>query len=424
MKRKTLTYIVILATITVTGVLFLQFLFLRHSYNYSEKQFRESITIALKEVSWQLLSASGNLANFDSIAPVEIVSKSYYLVLIEAPIDYDLLKFHLKEELRKHQIFTDFEFAINNPETGELEQKTLITSKGEEKESNFDFPEREDNGSYYFAVHFPDRTPYFQSSLSIWYLFTGLLLVIILFFGYTLSVIIRQRQLSQTQKDFINNLTHELKTPISSIALSAKVIRDEKILQNPDRLFKYAQIILEQNNRLSKNVEKVLNLALLEKTKLHLNKEKIELNDFLITVIESFKQSDAGRKASIHLEKAPEAIYIIADKFHFTNLVLNILENSVKYNERQPVIRVEAFKTKSDTIVRFTDNGIGISKKYRKKIFKRFYRIPTGNVHNVKGFGLGLDYVRKIIKAHNWNIKVDENPEGGSIFILKIHVKK
>ncbi len=424
MKRKTLTYIVILATITVAGALSLQFFFLRHSYNYTEKQFRESVVIALREVSWQLLSANGNLAGFDSIAPVEIISKSYYIVQVDAPIDYDLLKFHLKEELKRHQIYSDFEFAINNPESGNLEQKTYVTSGGEEKVSNFEFPEKENNGGYYYAIHFPDRSPYFQSSLSIWYLFTGLLLIIILFFGYTLSVIIRQRQLSQTQKDFINNLTHELKTPISSIALSAKVINDEKILQNPDRLFKYTQIILEQNNRLSKNVEKVLNLALLEKTKLLLNKEKIELNDFLATVVEYFKQSDSGRKATIQLDFTNTPLYVIADKFHFTNLALNILENSVKYSEKPPVIQLEVLKSNSNIMIRFTDNGIGISKKYRKKIFKRFYRIPTGNVHNVKGFGLGLDYVRKIIKAHRWDIKVDQNPGGGSIFTLKIPIKK
>jgi two-component system phosphate regulon sensor histidine kinase PhoR len=397
---------------------------LRYSYRYSEKQFKESATIALKEVSWQLLSASGNITSFDSIAPVEIVTKSYYLVNVGVPVDYELLKFHLKEELQKHQIYNDFSFAVNNPETGKLEQETLITTRGAEKKPTFNFPEREDSDSHYFAVHFPDRSPFLQSNLSIWYLFTGLLLIIILFFGYTLSVIIRQRQLSQTQKDFINNLTHELKTPISTIALAAKVINEEKILATPNRLFKYAQIILEQNNRLSKNVEKVLNLALLEKTKLNLNKEKVELNEFLSTVTEYFKQSDSGRKASLILKTPSGKVYIIADKFHFTNLVLNILENSVKYSEREPVIQLQVYEKNSSIFVRFTDNGIGISKKYRKKIFKRFYRIPTGNVHNVKGFGLGLDYVRKIIRAHRWEIKVDENPEGGSIFTLKIPVKK
>jgi two-component system phosphate regulon sensor histidine kinase PhoR len=424
MKGKTLKYIILLATITVAGVLALQFFFLRSSYNSSEKQFRESATVALKEVAWQLLTANGNMANFDSIAPVELVTNSYYIVTVDALIDFELLKFHLVEELKKHQIYTDFEFAINNPLTGRLEQKTMITARGEEQPSSYLFPENTNPETFYFAVHFPDRSPYFHARLSVWYLFTGLLLVVILFFGYTLSVIIRQRQLSQIQKDFINNLTHELKTPISSIALSAKVISEEKILENPKRLFEYARIIQDQNNRMKENVEKVLNLASLEKNKLHLNREKIEVNDFLKAVTENFKHSDAGKKALTTLNISQNRTYLIADKFHFSNLVINILENSVKYCEKEPQIRIDIQKTKKLLQIRFTDNGIGISKKYRKKIFNRFYRVPTGNVHNVKGFGLGLDYVRKIVKAHKWKIKVDENPEGGSIFTLIIPQQK
>jgi two-component system phosphate regulon sensor histidine kinase PhoR len=408
----------------VAGVLALQFFFLRSSYNSSEKQFRESATVALKEVAWQLLTANGNMANFDSIAPVELVTNSYYIVTVDALIDFELLKFHLVEELKKHQIYTDFEFAINNPLTGRLEQKTMITARGEEQPSSYLFPENTNPETFYFAVHFPDRSPYFHARLSVWYLFTGLLLVVILFFGYTLSVIIRQRQLSQIQKDFINNLTHELKTPISSIALSAKVISEEKILENPKRLFEYARIIQDQNNRMKENVEKVLNLASLEKNKLHLNREKIEVNDFLKAVTENFKHSDAGKKTLTTLNISQNRTYLIADKFHFSNLVINILENSVKYCEKEPQIRIDIQKTKKLLQIRFTDNGIGISKKYRKKIFNRFYRVPTGNVHNVKGFGLGLDYVRKIVKAHKWKIKVDENPEGGSIFTLIIPQQK
>ena len=424
MKGKTLKYIILLATITVAGALSLQFFFLRSSYSYSENQFRESTTVALKEVAWQILVASGNTANFDSISPVEIISNSYYIVTIDALIDYELLKFHLTEELKKHQIYTDFEFAVFNPATGQPEHRTYITATGEETPSEYNFPVNNDSDRFFFAIHFPDRSSYFHTRLSIWYLFTGLLLVVVLFFGYTLSVIIRQRQLSQVQKDFINNLTHELKTPISSIALSAKVITDEKILKTPERLFEYARIIQEQNNRLSKNVEKVLNLASLEKNKVHLNKEKIELQEFLNETIAYFKQSNAGKKAEIQLETHETPLFLLADKFHFTNLVLNILENSVKYCETEPRIRIKIFEKDKKLNIGFTDNGIGISKKYRKKIFRRFYRVPTGNVHNVKGFGLGLDYVWKIVKAHKWEINVDENPEGGSIFTLLIPQKK
>lgn len=424
MKSKTFTYFILLATISVAGVLFIQFFFLRNAQNYSEKQFRESVTVALKEVAWQILVANGNTANFDSITPIEIISNSYYLVTVDAIIDYELLKLHLTEELKKHQVYTDFEFAIYNPDTKKLEQKTLITTQNEEKTSTYLFPAHHLNETYYFAVHFPDRSPYFHSRLSIWYLFTGLLVLVVVFFGYTLSVIIRQRQLSEIQKNFINNLTHELKTPISSIALSANVIKEKKILRTPERLFEYAQIIESQNNRLSKNVEKVLDMASLEKNKIHLSMEKIDLPDFLRETTMHFKQTDFGQKAIIKLNLPPGPIKISADKFHFSNLLLNILENSVKYCDKKPLIKIDLLPYRNKLIIRFTDNGIGISKKHRKKVFKRFYRVPTGNVHNVKGFGLGLDYVLKIVKAHRWKIKVDKNPEGGSIFALLIPITK
>ncbi|HKL33029.1 MAG TPA: HAMP domain-containing sensor histidine kinase, partial [Tangfeifania sp.] len=281
----------------------------------------------------------------------------------------------------------------------------------------------ENENDYYFAVHFPDRAPYFHTRLSVWYLFTGLLLLVVVFFGYTLSVIIRQRQLSEIQKNFINNLTHELKTPISSIALSAKVLNNKKIIETPERMLEYARIIEEENNRLSKNVEKVLNLASLEKNRIQLNLEKVNPKTFLQETIAYFAQTDSGKEAEIKLNLAITPKVISADKFHFNNLILNILENSVKYCEKKPRILVELQQEKGHVVIRFTDNGIGIPKKHRRKIFKRFYRVPTGNVHNVKGFGLGLDYVQKIAKAHGWKIKVDENPTGGSIFTLNIPIR-
>lgn len=245
-----------------------------------------------------------------------------------------------------------------------------------------------------------------------------------MFFGYTLSAIIRQRQLTEIQKNFINNLTHELKTPISSIALSANVINNEDILKSPKRLFEYARIIQEQNLRLSKNVEKVLNLASLEKNKIHLNIKETNLSVILAEIIEQFEQTDSGQKAKIEFDLKKHDVLIYADSFYFSHLVLNILENAVKYCEQKPVIKIKLVESSGRLELGFTDNGIGISKDQRKKIFNKFYRVPTGNVHNVKGFGLGLDYVKKIVVAHKWKIRVDENPEGGSIFVLSIQNKK
>jgi len=423
MKGKTLKYIIFLATVSIAGIILIQFTFFRSSYSISEKQFKESTSVALKEVAWQILVADGNSANFDSIAPVEIVSGNYYLINIDAAIDKNLLKRHLIEQLRRHEIYDDFEFAIYNPESEQMEQGTFVSANEEDKVSNFEFP-LNGNCTNYFAVHFPNRSSYFTSKLSIWYFFSGLLIVVILFFGYTLSVIIRQRQLSEVQKNFINNLTHELKTPISSIALSASVLNDTEILNTPKRLFKYVRIINDQNKRLSKNVEKVLNLATLEKNRILLNLEEVDLNQLIESTVEQFCQTEFGQKSEVQVQFHNIQANITADKFHFANLISNILENAAKYCENKPVIKVVLSKEKNALKISFIDNGIGISKDQRKKIFKKFYRVPTGNVHNVKGFGLGLDYVKKISKAHKWKIKVDKNPDGGSIFTLSIPCEK
>ncbi|MCY1719618.1 HAMP domain-containing sensor histidine kinase [Prolixibacteraceae bacterium Z1-6] len=419
MKGKALKYIILLATVSIAGIFLIQFSFIKSSYNISDKQFKESASVALKEVAWQILVATGSTENFDSITPVEIISNSNYLVNVGTAFDKDLLKSNLIRELKKHEIYYDFEFAIFDPSEQQMDERTLVSSNSDEKPSSYDFPVNE-KYSNYFAVHFPDRSSYFNSRLSIWYFLTGLLVLVVFFFGYTLSVIIRQRQLSEIQKNFVNNLTHELKTPISAIALSANVINNKTILENPKRLFEYTRIIQEQNTRLARNVENVLNLASIERNRIKLNLEELDAQQFLLKSIEIFKHSTSGQKANISTKLSETKAILLADKFHFSNLLSNILENAVKYCEQTPEIIVSFEQRKNHFELCFADNGIGIPREYRKKIFKKFYRIPTGNVHDVKGFGLGLDYVHKIVKAHKWKIKVEENPKGGSIFTLII----
>ncbi|HYQ57147.1 MAG TPA: HAMP domain-containing sensor histidine kinase, partial [Draconibacterium sp.] len=415
MKGKALKYIVILATVSIVGVFLVQFAFIRSSYNLSEKQFQESASVALKEVAWQIMLATGTTEKFDSITPVEVISNNTYLVNVGVPIDRELLKQNLITQLKKHDIYTTFEFAIYNPIEEQMDETILIQNNENKDTSNYASPvdenytdndpiliqnnEYEDASDYifpvnenysdYFGIHFPDRSSYFFSQLSIWYFLTALLVLVIFFFSYTLWVIFRQRQLSEIQKNFINNLTHELKTPISSIALAAKVINEEKILNSPNRLFDYTHIIQEQTIRLSNNVEKVLNLASIEKSRIHLNLEEIELNEFLHKASDHFKESKAGQNGGLTIVTAQTSCKIMADRFHFSNLVSNILENAAKYCDKKPDIKVEILKNNKTYELNFIDNGIGISREHRKKIFKKFYRVPTGDVHNVKGFGLG-----------------------------------
>lgn len=423
MKEKTLKYIILFAAACVAGVFLVQFIFLKSAYQLSENQFTERTTVALKEVAWQIMVATGTTENFDSITPVEMISPNLYFIKTGVPIDKDLLSSNLIDQLKQHDLFLNIEIAIHEPNTPQFSDTFTLSMNGATSPSNYKFPKPPQNAGYLFAVHFVDQGNYFSHRLSVWYFLTGLLTIIILFFGYTLSIIIRQRQLSETQKNFINNLTHELKTPISSIALAAGVISDENILQSPQRLFEYARIIREQNTRLEKNVEKVLNLASLEKNRIKLNKEDINLPDFIRNVCNSFQQSSLGTNVRVSLSFTDRLPSVKADKFHFANLLLNLLENAVKYCETKPHIEINTYAEKKYIRLEITDNGIGIPKEHRKKIFQKFYRIPTGNVHNVKGFGLGLDYVHKIVKAHRWKIKVSENPAGGSIFTLSIPTK-
>ena len=419
MKGKALKYIIILATVSVVGIFLVQFAFIRSSYNLSETQFQESASVALKEVAWQVMLATGTTETFDSITPVEVISNNTYLLNVGVAIDKDLLKQNLTTQLKRHDIYYDYEFSIYGPIQEQMDETTLVHIDQNEEPSDFEFPLNEDYSNY-FGIHFPDRSPYFLNQLSIWYFLTALLVLVIFFFGYTLWVIIRQRQLSEIQKNFINNLTHELKTPISSIALAANVINDEKILKSPDRLFNYTHIIQEQTTRLSKNVEKVLNLASIEKSRILLNLEKVNLIGFLQEASDRFQESKAGQNAHVEIKTRISECTILADRFHFANLASNILENAAKYCEKTPTIKIELLQKQNSYELNFIDNGIGIPREHRKRIFKKFYRIPTGNVHNVKGFGLGLDYVYKIVKTHNWKIKVNDNPKGGSIFSLTI----
>ena len=210
MKGKTLKFIIFLATISVAGVFLVQFAFLKSSYNYSDKQFRESVSVALKEVAWQLILKTGIETNFENLTPVETISSNTYLVNVDEVFDKESLKLLLIEELKKHEVFSEFEFAIFNPVDEIMEEGTLITIELEEITSDFTFPLNK-NYINYFGINFPNRSAFFNSQLKIWYFLTGLLVIVVLFFGYTLSVIIRQRQLSEIQKNFIINFNHYFK---------------------------------------------------------------------------------------------------------------------------------------------------------------------------------------------------------------------
>lgn len=453
MKRKSVGFLIIIGTVSVLGILLVQFFFLKNSYDLNEKQFHELTSSALRSVASQINEYNrivyGSSAKQNDISPVDQISNNYYVVNVNDVIDSGILGHLINVEFKKRNLNVNFEYGIYDCDAKKMIQGNNLTqeskrdhkkppskhdslscsmeelmyenhvTKAEKKAKVCNLPTC-DKYTYYFGVHFPDRSQFYSTRLITWYFMNGVLFLVVIFFGYAVYIIIKQQQLSEIQKNFINNLTHEFKTPIASIDLAAKVLAGPKITEQPERLGEYVKIVGQQNKRLSAHVEKLLQMATIEKTKLQLNLEDVELNSFIEESIREFRNSQNGNAYSIRLESVIENAVIQADKLHFSNLIFNILDNAIKYCQTEPdiIIRIETMK--NYFTVSFDDNGIGIPKDDRKKIFNRFYRVPTGNLHDVKGFGLGLDYVQKIVKRHGWKIKVIENSRKGSTFILEI----
>jgi len=421
-NRNALKYFIILAILSVAGIFLIQFAFLKNTFEITEQEFQESTTIALREVAWQILEASGQTSKFDNIDPVEKVSNHYYLVNVNDIIDPEVLKTQLKEQFTRHTIHLDFEYAIYDCQTDKMVYGNHINMGQKQRNPvKIEMP-KYDEFIYYFGIYFPERNQSISGNIGITYLLSALLILVTLFFGYALIVVLKQRRLTEIQNTVVNNLTHEFKTPLSSILLSTEVLIKDEILNEPDRLKNYTQIIKTQTQNLLSQVERILGMGELENTN-NLKLEEINLNNYLLTFNAEIEEKVNSKSGRFFLDLHAEKSIICADQFHVSNLIYNLIDNSIKYSVKNPEITISTFSDQNFLFLKFKDNGIGIDKKYHTKIYKKFFRIPTGNIHNVKGFGLGLHYVYSIIKKHHWKIKLESKPEIGSTFIIRIPLK-
>jgi len=247
----------------------------------------------------------------------------------------------------------------------------------------------------------------------------GLLIVLILCFGYTLFSIIRQKKISEMKTDFINNMTHEFKTPVSTIMIASEALKDQEIVADKTRVARLAHVIYEENARLGSHIERVLNVARIERNDFKLEKKPLDVNEMINIVIDSMelKLQKYNVALTLHLD-AVNAI-VLADELHFSNLIYNLIDNAIKYSTGTPEITISTSNRPEQIVIKVADKGIGMSRDQQTKIFEQFYRIPTGNLHDVKGFGLGLSYVNTIVKRLNGVISVRSEKDKGSDFELK-----
>jgi two-component system phosphate regulon sensor histidine kinase PhoR len=354
--------------------------------------------------------------------PVNQLSSNYFVVNINSVIDANILDYYLKTEFARMGLDLDYEYGIYDCHDDRMVYGNYIRAGGSTKDitPGNTLPKYSEY-LYYFGIRFPSIRNTVVGTMTIWLVLSAILLVLIIFFSYSILVIFRQKRFTEMQKDFINNMTHEFKTPISTINISADVITHRGILNEPERLFTYGRIIKQENARLNKQVEKVLQIARIEQRGFELIREEVDLNILIRTVIDNCRPN-SGKEISFRTELSPGTGKIFADALHLTNIIFNLVDNAIKYSGEKPEIMISTERTANRLVIRISDNGPGIPKEYRKRIFRKFFRIPTGNVHDIKGFGLGLYYVKNICAAHNWKIGLASEPGKGSTFSITMPV--
>lgn len=423
MKNSTIRFIILVATILLGGLIVSQVLWVRRAYVLQETQINYDITQSLKKVAKDIMLHYGDSSFL--LDPVTQINEQTFIVKTNLSPDADYIEASLTREFKTREVNLDFEYNLYDCFNDSIiYTKAVYINQGQTtlKEKPSVQVVWKSNDGHYFSIFFPNKDKMILERLNFWVFSSILLLILVIFFAYTINIILKQKRLSEIKNDFINNMTHELKTPISTIALSAEVLQQPGIAKNEERLRNYASIIQRENQRLQLQVEKVLQIASLEKYKLDLTQTPILLDQLIQETCKTFEIPLTEMNGEIELKLDAEGAEVLADEFHLSNIFNNLLDNALKYCQKQPHIVISTETDKKHVRIYFKDNGIGLKNDQVKLIFEKFYRVPTGNIHNVKGFGLGLHYVKQMIEVFQGSIRVESEEGKGSIFIIELPI--
>ena len=329
----------------------------------------------------------------------------------------------LDAELEQKGLSLNYEFAV--VEDGYL--SSVRTQSFNPERADFKVPLYKNDffsGPKWLLISFPDRISYLLQSM--WYMLalSGLFtMFIIVAFGYTVHQMQKQKKISEIKSDFINNMTHEFKTPIATINLAVDALTNPKVQMDAERVNHYRNIIKQENRRMHTQVEKVLQLAMLDKQELDLRKNKIDLHEMLANSVEHLKLQLDSKLGKIDLQLHATQFEIVGDEVHLGNVFVNMIDNALKYSKQDPEIKIETSNTNHSICIAISDNGMGMTKEVQRRIFDSFYRQTSGNIHDVKGHGIGLSYVKQIIEMHHGAIVVDSEPGKGSTFTIEFPLK-
>lgn len=447
MKRKTINLVIVLGLISLMSILFVQYYWIKKTVvaqqkdvaiqekedSLNLKQFSEDVHIALRNVLQEISTQMSDSS--DLYGAVKQVKSNYFSVDIHEELHPFYLETLLKREFYAHNIHQDFQYGIYDCFTDSIVFGNIIRFS---KDSLYapvsdtavgitsaQLTWKKDG--HYFTVFFPnvvsESIEPMDSLGSPWIFMVIIVSVVFLFFAFAISIIVKQKRLSEIKTDFINNMTHELKTPISTIALSSDMLMRGDFSSDPEKLKRYASIIFKENKRLENQVERVLNVAKMDKETLQLKKESFDMHELLVEVKENFEFNQLEHGGEIEMNLDATNFKLEVDPVHISNVVFNLLDNAIKYCEVQPHVVLRTKNEKNNFELEISDNGIGIKREDLKLIFDKFYRVPTGNLHNVKGFGLGLYYVKIVIEQHGGSIHVKSSVGKGTTFTIRLPIK-
>ncbi len=415
--------IVVLITLSVVGILFIQMSWINNALKLKNEEFLRGVDNALIQTKKAL---HDKFAFKSHLIFNDEDSKLFYLqnnFRVDGAFSREEVQDILEQQLRQNNIKEPFEFCVTN-----IFKLAILQSDGFQMSSlnmakSIEVAPDNANRSHetlYLSI-FEDKNAIIREML--WMIIASIVFttIIILAFFVTVRTLFNQKKLSEIKSDFINNMTHELKTPLATISLAIDALTNEKVIHDTDKIKVYSSMIKEENKRMNKQVEKILQAARLEKEEIKLNLQSLDAHEVIHKVADNFALQVQEKNGVLELKLNASNPNIKADDVHFSNIIFNLLDNALKYSEGSPHITVETFKHGNGMLsIKVKDNGIGMDKETQARIFEKFYRAHTGNLHNVKGFGLGLSYVKAIVDAHEGKIKVESTPGKGSTFTITL----
>ncbi len=422
MKKRFFNFIILLAFMALSGVVVMQVYWVHNAVLLKQEQYDNSVRIAMKSVLNRLLEVHTDSALRRLSLPDPCFLQK---TEVSAVISETMLDSLIKAEMQCMRVGDAYEYMIYNRSNQHIvmgnashyTDELFISEHQQSIEALFS------PGDYYFSMYFPQKTRQVFLQLSLWMALSAIFLfAVILGFWYTVYTVIRQKKLSEIKNDFINNMTHEFKTPMATISLASDMLLKPAVLRNQDKAQTYARVIRQENERLQHQVEQILQIAMLERQEVTLQMRRFDLCPLINELIEAFNLRAEARGGRIILASACESAFVYGDRLHLGQLFSNLLDNALKYNKKAPLISLHLSMNTQMVEVAVSDNGVGIASENRKVIFKNFYRVHTGDVHDVKGFGIGLYYVERIVQLHGGKVRVESELDKGSTFVVQLPV--